>query len=80
MSKSNYIKLTLIPLALVLGLGFLYLKVDFKNSVTGKVSAVLLNKSNEIQSNSENQTIDHESAAPIYFSIFKFITNLAPKN
>lgn len=79
MSKSRYIKLFSLGILSVAGATtMVYLNTDLKNPVAGKVSAFIVGGIND--QSSGNASVGDESSSESYFSIFNFITNLAPKN
>jgi hypothetical protein len=76
MLKNNYIKLAVILGAIVLTIGFTFSSLELKNPVTGNVSANLLSTENKVESSTDGS--QSESGTEVYFSIFKFISNLSP--
>jgi hypothetical protein len=75
MLKNNYIKLAVILGSIVLTFGFTFSRLELKNPVSGTVPD-LLNAGNKVESSADGS--ESESGSEVYFSIFKFISNLSP--
>lgn len=76
MFKCNFIKLAAIASLLLLTIGFTLYRLPVKNSLKSGISNGLFFSETKI-SQSDNQDIN-ESTSRIYFSIFKFVSNLVP--
>lgn len=77
MKKTIYIKIAAVASLLLFAVTFTVSKLEIKNPVTASLSNSLLNNETKISSDSENSELN-ESSSRIYFSIFKFISNLVP--
>ncbi|MCE3227312.1 MAG: hypothetical protein K0S32_1863 [Bacteroidetes bacterium] len=77
MLKNNYIKIAVILGAIVLTIGFTFSSIELKNPVTGNVSTNLLNTENKVESSTDGSQSE-TAGSEVYFSIFKFISNLSP--
>jgi hypothetical protein len=76
MKRSSYIKITGATVLLLFAVMYTVSKLEIKNSIKGRVSTTLLNNENQIGSNEQSDI--NESSSRIYYSIFKFISNLVP--
>lgn len=76
MFKNHFIKLGAIAALLLLTIGFTIYRLPVKNNLKSVISNDLFFSETKI-SQSENSDIN-ESTSRIYFSIFKFVSNLVP--
>ncbi|MCW3075753.1 MAG: hypothetical protein JWO32_362 [Bacteroidetes bacterium] len=77
MFSNNYKKIVGGFSLFVFVIGITISKKELCNSGTISITNNFLNASSKVGSNSENNDVD-ENASRVYFSIFKFISNLVP--
>jgi hypothetical protein len=77
MLENKYIKIFVLTGAFVLAIVFTLLRLDLDKSVKTGVASTLLNTETKVGTGSENSDID-ENTSRVYFSIFRFISNLVP--
>jgi hypothetical protein len=78
MAGKKYIKATLLSLALVVGAGFAISRININDTVKASVSKTLLNAGSQVGAATDEETDLEESSSPVYFNIFRFISNLVP--
>jgi len=76
MLNNKYIKITAALSLFALAVGFTFSKLEVSNPVKAGLSATLLNTTAKV-AGSEDTELD-ENTSRVYFSIFRFISNLVP--
>ncbi|MBA3664061.1 MAG: hypothetical protein H0W61_07625 [Bacteroidetes bacterium] len=77
MLRIKYIKITAGISVILLATGFTISRLESNHSIKDQISGNLFDASTNVTSGTEDNELD-ENTSRVYFSIFRFISNLVP--